>query len=154
MDWSKCALCQADDLNLIYATQNNNTKTCGYSVLASNIGSFLEANLSLPNKWTVTLADLKMNSDIAEHLCIMEAKWHKNCALEVSQSRLQQALIARDRIQDESHEVKPAKQTRTSLPSTSTFRTQKCFLCGLSDSDNESDPQVLSNTERRKFYTA
>ena len=93
MDWSKCALCQVDDLNLIHPARNNNTKTCGYSVLASNIGSFLEANLSLPEKW---------NSDIAEHLRIMEAKWHKNCALEVSQSRLQRALIARDRIQDES----------------------------------------------------
>ena len=68
MDWNLCVLCQRDGDNLIAPTANLNPDVCGYSVLARNIGAFSNEGLPLPNKLTVSVVDLKGDTNIADNL--------------------------------------------------------------------------------------
>ena len=109
MDWRKCALCQKDDVNLADPSQNKNLKTCGYSILAANIDAFRQESLPLSRKLTVEISNLHGECGIGGNLQYMQAKWHKSCALEVSSSRLQRTLAARERSYKGTDGATPAK---------------------------------------------
>ena len=113
MDWRKCALGQKD-VNLVDQSQNKNPETCGYSILAANIDASRKGSLLFPKKWTVELCNFTFR--IAGIFQCRKAKWHKSCALEVSSSRLQRALAARERSYTGTDGAMPAKLTRTHSP--------------------------------------
>ena len=92
MDWNLCVLCQRDGDNLIVPTANLNPDVCEYSVLARNIGAFSNEGLPLPNKLTVSVADLKGDTNIADNLKANKARWHKGYQAELAPSKFKRAL--------------------------------------------------------------
>ena len=125
MDWNKCALCQTGSDNLLDPSENLNPSVCGYVILADKINDFVAAGIDLPNAISVSIETLRGSIDIEHNLKDNKAKWHKNCALELSSSRLKRAKLK----QDKSVNEPTLKKTRTSFSSEDTLRKAVCFFC-------------------------
>ena len=110
-----CSLPKNDDVNMFDSSQNKNPETYGYFILAANIDTFRKQSLPLPKKWTVEICHLHGKCGIAGNLEYMQTKWHKSYTLEVSLSRLQRALAARERRYTGTDRATAAKLTQTSF---------------------------------------
>ena len=74
----------------------------------------------------------------------MQANWHKSCALEVSSSRLQRALAARERSYTGTDGATLAKLTQTLFSAKSPLGVSKCFFCDLiGPCEDETPSQVM-----------
>lgn len=124
MDWKKCALCQEDDNDLVDPQLNNNLDNDGYGKLALNIESFVDKDIPLPTRCTVSISDLRGESNIASNLRHVQVKWHKSCALQMSSSKLKRAMCRKEK----EHEV-PSKHTRRSLDTASLLGNATYFFC-------------------------
>ena len=88
MDWDKCVLCQTGSGNLLDPSENRCPELCGYTILAGKINGLISDGFGLPKSITISKETLEGETGIALNLKANKAKWHKNCALEVSASRL------------------------------------------------------------------
>ena len=134
MDWSLCVLCQHEDDNpLIVPFANLNPSVCGYFQLARNINAFTNEGLPLPNKISVTLSDLKGDTNIADNLKANNARWHKGCQAELAPSKLQRALESaakRKRKKELSGSGDaPSKRTRSSMDTSTKLQSCLCLFC-------------------------
>ena len=132
MDWSLCALCQRDGQNIVVPSANLNPDVCGYSRLAKNIDAFTNEGLSLPSKITVTLRDLKGETNVADNLKENKAQWHKGCQAELAPSKLKRALESAANKKRKVGELPfnaPSKRTRSSLDAKTHLQSCLCLFC-------------------------
>ena len=88
MDWEKCVLCQAkSDYPLVDPASNKNAKVCGYTNLTNNIEEFQKCKVPFPSGILECFNELTQGEGILHNLKQRRAKWHKNCALELSASK-------------------------------------------------------------------
>ena len=129
---------------MVDLSQNKNLETCGYSILAASIDAFRKKSLPFRKKCTVEISNLYIEYSIAENLQYMQAKWDERCDLEVSSSRLQWDLAARERSCTWTNGAMPAKLTRTSFSAQSPPGVSKCFFCDVSSlCEDEAPSEVM-----------
>ena len=131
-----------DDKNPI---ENKDPASCGYSKLATDIDAFTQNSLSLPAKLTVGTDDLAGSSDITKHLRDNGAKWHKDCAIDLSLSKIQRALNHREKGNENVEMKTPLKKTRNSASAKSPLGNNNCLFCELPGSLSEEDPLCRTN---------
>jgi len=134
MDWSKCIKCGTADGKLKYpATQQDGKGSEAYKEFMSNVQGFKELK-SLP-------ASICFDDDVtANDLSVNCAKWHKNCHLLFSNSKLLRAQERNERKRNVEHSGEGSnagqrKSRRGSLPDE--FKSGNvinvCIFCKKSD---------------------
>ena len=154
MDWEKCVLCQEDSEELVDPLQNKNFAVDGYSKLASNIELFVNHDVSFP--YNVSVSHLRVESDIAANLHSNRAKWHKQCALEISSSKLQRAMKRKAKC-DTSNTETPLKRCRTSFSPESPSESAVCYFCdenGLFVDDIERLAHLRKDEKDKRLHRA
>ena len=85
MDWGRCALCQKDStVPLLDSSCNRDNTVCGYVNLKNNLEEFQRGDVLFPVGILVQLNELQEGDGIIQNVKKGKAKWHKNCALELS----------------------------------------------------------------------
>ena len=86
-NWKLCILCQsAKDKKLVNPMQNTRKNVrCSFNILAEKITRFYENGVTLPV--SVSIENLKKDSDIESNLRKHEAQWHKSCSDELNSGR-------------------------------------------------------------------
>ena len=132
MNWSICALCQRDGQNIVVPSKNLNPDVCGYSASARNIDAFINIEgLPVPNTITVSLRDLKDDTNVADNLKENKAQWHKKCQAELAPSMLKRRL---DFAGNKKHKIEklhaeaPCKRTRSSLDAKTELKSCLCLF--------------------------
>lgn len=89
MDWSKCILCQQDqkDSSLVDPLNNKNNEVCGHAKLVENIYAFRDNGISFPKNLLESFDTLDSGEGILTKIKEHKGKWHKTCALEMSNSK-------------------------------------------------------------------
>ena len=132
-DWTLCALCQEHSTKQsLRDKQQCKNQSCqeAYKTLAQNLKALSDLN-ALP--FGINLSRLDDGCGIAETLAKHDAKWHKNCFVQCSNSRVARAESrARKRNADQAIPLTPVKKKlRSSFtsPPVGQNTTIICFFC-------------------------
>lgn len=150
IDWSLCALCQQrkSAKNKCLQCPGNTSKKSSnprlqYSKISERLRGFDKLN-SLPFK--IKLCQLDEGDGISKTFIRKKAKWHRNCVLKISATRLKQLSNKRKRDEEDegdensstpcinTHQTTPF--TRKYVKSTHKPKSETCFFCGESSSEH------------------
>lgn len=144
-NWAICALCQqqSEDPLRDVSKASNQSSQGAYETLAGNL-------IALDNLGAIplgiNLARLDEGCGIAKTLAERSAKWHKNCYVQCSSSRVNRAESRkRKELSDRDHDSPIKKKLRASFEPPSKEKSIEVRVCFFCDS-------VVTNDER--FHTA